>query len=91
MLTDTLLDWLSAPVSWIIGQLPSASAEAAAALADNPNTTLRGLAANPLITGGIGVLFNGALFAAMLASWIVIEAAIQAVRGIIWVKKSLLF
>jgi hypothetical protein len=90
MLADAILDVFQGVASWFIGLLPQASTDAASAIAADPSAALHTLASNPLITGGVGVLINGGMFAAMVTSWLVVELAIQTVRGIIWAKKALL-
>jgi hypothetical protein len=95
MLTDALLDAFSAPANWLLGLLPDAVFDPAAAVGSgyaDPSLTLGWIAAqSDLIQGGPGFIFNGGLIVGMLSAWLAIEAAIFAVRGIVWLKKAVLF
>jgi hypothetical protein len=91
MITDGILDWLFAVPTWLVGLLPDASIDPT--VYGDPAQTLGGIAAqgSSVVSGGIGVIFNGQLLAAMVTGWLAIEASTYAVRTIVWIKKAVLF
>ncbi len=91
MISDVALDWQFAPLQWLVGLLPEAQFDPS--VYGDPAQTLQDVAANSqgIVSGGIGVIFNGQLLAAMVAGWLALEAAIYAVRSIVWIKKAVLF
>jgi hypothetical protein len=89
MIADKILDWFQAPMLGLVDRLPAAVNQ----MPTDAIGQLTGLAAGQtsIVEGGPGVLFNMPLFASMLASWFVIEAAVQVVKTIVWIKKAILF
>jgi hypothetical protein len=95
VLTDAILDVLSAPGNWLIGLLPAATFTPDAAVGSgyaDPSLTLAWVQTqgSSVLTGGPGFIFNGELLAAMLTSMLAVELAIFSVRGIVWIKKAIL-
>jgi hypothetical protein len=91
VIADALMDWLFALPTWMIGLLPDATFDPS--VYGDPAQTLNGIASQGqgIVSGGIGVIFNGQLLAAMVAGWLVIEGGTYAVRTIVWIKKAVLF
>ena len=91
MIADGILDWLFAPLTWLVGLLPEAQFDPA--VYGDPAQTLDGIAAQSsgVVSGGIGFIFNGQLLAAMVAGWLLIEGGTYAVKTMVWIKKAVLF
>lgn len=95
MLTDAILDVLSAPANWMLSLLPPSTFSAEAAVgagSADPSLTLGWIQAQgtSVLTGGPGFIFNGELLIAMLGSMLAVELAIFSVRGVVWIKKAAL-
>jgi hypothetical protein len=94
MLTDKLMDFLTAPLTWGLTQLPDAQLGpdqlVGAAYAD-PSTSLQWIQSqgSSVLTGGPGFIFNGGLIVGLLTVMFSIELAVLTFRTVMFVKSQI--